>query len=322
MTAFWRSDINPDHRPHKVLIERDTLIDTARENRPVKIKVYYPVDHSIKTLPVIFWSHGFGGSVDGAAFLSRFLASHGYILIHVQHLGTDSSLWQGNAEEHPWDILRRTTVTRATTLNRFFDIPFVLDHFEGWSQSYPNIASYMDLNTLGISGHSFGALTTQVLAGMMFPDEKGKLRQWDDKRFQAAIAYSPNPIAHLSVDDPQDIYSSIHLPMFHMSGTDDGSPIENWEYTQRLVVYEHSVKADKHLLVLNEGDHMVFNGSRGKLGENKNRHRHEEIIKMAALAYWDGALKNDQQAKEWLTGTGLKAYAKEDATYEFSGIRS
>lgn len=315
MTEFWRDDITLDRDPHKVLIVRDQLTDIAREDRPVKIKVYYPADREDGPFPVIVWSHGLGGSVDGAAFLSRFLAAQGYVIVHVQHHGTDSSLWEGK-EGHPWDIIRKMQIPRSATMNRFADVPFMLDQLPEWLKEHPEVEGRADLSVMGMSGHSFGSLTTQVMGGMMFPDESGKLKRFRDDRFKAGILYSPGPIAHLGLDEPNDVYGSIDMPLFHMTGTDDASPVEDWDYTKRLVVYEHSDRAEKHLLIIKDGDHMVFNGSRGKLGQNPNREKHEGIIKIAALAYWDMVLKDDKDAKAWLTEGGVSSYLGEEGTFE------
>ena len=35
-------------------------------------------------------SHGLGGSHEGYAYLGRHLASHGYVVVHVTHLGSDT----------------------------------------------------------------------------------------------------------------------------------------------------------------------------------------------------------------------------------------
>jgi len=307
MSDFWRDDVSETSEPFKVGIARHMFTDESRDNRQVKIKVYSPAHKSSEEEgrsrpadlrpPVIVWSHGLGGSVDGAAFLARFLCSHGYIIVNVQHHGTDSSLWEGK-EGHPWDIIRSQTISRSDTLNRFKDVPFMLDQLPAYFEEKEINA---DLSSLGMSGHSFGALTTQVMGGMLFPDEAGVLQKYNDTRFKAGILYSPGPIAHLGVDAPEDIYGAIDIPLFHMTGTDDDSPVENWDYKKRLVVFENSTRADKHLLVIKDGDHMVFNGSRGKLGVNPNKDKHEGIIKIAALAYWDMMLKNDASAKDWFT---------------------
>jgi predicted dienelactone hydrolase len=268
-----------------------------------------------KKVPLIVWSHGLGGSVDGASFLSRFITSHGYVVLHVQHHGTDSSLWEGKPG-HPWDIIRAQKIDRQATLNRFKDTPFVLDALPDWLEQHPHIKSLIDFDTIGMSGHSFGALTTQVLGGMMFPDKKGILRRNRETRFKAGILYSPSPIDHIGLDAPEDVYGSIDMPMLHMTGTDDSSPVENWDYQKRLDVYNNITEAPKHLLIIKDGDHMVFNGSRGKLGQNPNREKHEMIIKILALAYWDAMLKKDADAQEWLEGDALQNWLGDDGSFE------
>ncbi len=315
MNGLWRADIDPAHEPYRVLLARDTLIDASRDNRAVPIKVYYPVEHALQNIPVIIWSHGLGGSVDGASFLSRFLAGQGYVIVHVQHEGTDSSLWEGKPG-HPWDIIRALHIPREATLKRFADIPFVLDQLPSWIAAKEEIAPFADLSTLGMSGHSFGSLTTQVMCGQMFPDKDGKLRSYAELRFKAGILYSPVPIQHMALDDPADIYTSINKPLFHMTGTDDASPIEHFGYEHRLVVYEYS-PSPKYIMTLKDGDHMVYNGSRGKLGASSNKDHHETLIKLGALAYWDYQLKGDKGAGEWLTGGGFATYLGDNATFAF-----
>ena len=318
MSSFWNDAIDPENDFHKVMIERDVLHDAARDNRPVKIKTYYPVlqnNADTKKLPLIIWSHGLGGGVDGASFLSRFIASHGYIITHIQHLGTDTSLWEGKPG-HPWDIIRSLKISRDATLNRFQDVPFALDALPDWYRQHPQINDILDFSTIGMSGHSFGALTTQVAGGMMFPDKEGKLRRHRDERFTAGILYSPSPISHLALDDPRDIYGAIDMPMLHMTGTDDSSPVEDWDYKKRLDVYDNITEAEQNLLIIKDGDHMVYNGSRGKLGENPNRDTHERIIKIMALAYWDAMLKQDKAAQDWLNGAGAKSWLADNASFE------
>lgn len=312
---FWQPDINPAAGPYKVMLARGDFIDPARDNRQVPYKIYYPSDYTSGKVPVIFWSHGYGGNRDGASFLSRYVCSHGYVLVHITHRGTDSSLWEGKPG-HPWEILKNTHVPRVMTLNRFKDVTFALNELPAWAAANPEIGKLMDLNTLGISGHSFGSLTTQVIGGQLIPDEEQKLASFRDDRFCAGIAYSPVPIAHMTGAAPVTIYNSLTLPLFYMTGTDDASPLEGFTYEQRLLVYEHSGSAEKYLLVKNGGDHMVYNGTRGQLGENPLREKHEEIIKMASLAYWNYYLKGDKKAQDWLCNGGFAAYLAGGGTFQ------
>lgn len=313
---FWRADISPDHQPHSIKMVRGELVDSVRGNRSIGLKMYYPLAESLKDLPLIVWSHGLGGSVDGAAFISRYLASHGYVILHVQHAGTDSSLWEGKPG-HPWDIIKATHIPRAITLARFGDVPYVLDHLDEFLKDHPEIAPHINRRNIGMSGHSFGAMTTQVLLGQQFPDEQGILQDYSDPRFKAGILYSPVPAFHLTGELPDRIYGSIDRPMFHMTGTDDSSPVEGFDYTRRLAIYDYSSRAEKMLMILKDGDHMIYNGSRGKLGQNPNRDLHEEVIKMAALAYWDHKLKDDRAAQEWLTSGGFATYLDGHGEFRF-----
>jgi len=304
---IWRSDISPEIEPHKVLLKRGEFVDESRAGRIVPYKIYHPVDHGMDKVPIVIWSHGFGGNRDGASFISRFVASHGYVLVHITHHGTDSSLWEGKPG-HPWDILKKVKVPRETSLNRMFDVGFALDELVKWAKENPKIGASMDFENIGMSGHSFGALTTQVMAGQLLPNTEEKLTSYREARIKAGILYSPVPIAHLSDAPDEEIYGPIDIPLFHMTGTEDDSPIEGFDYKHRLIVHEYSTHPDKHLMVLEGGDHMVYNGTRGKLGKNPNREKHEEIIKLASLAFWDAYLKGDKKAKEWLNKGGMETY--------------
>lgn len=297
MSTDPRFPPDPEHQPRKVSVQKDVLIDTSRDNRPVPIKAVYPVKHDLRNLPVIFWSHGLGGSCDGAGFLARYLASHGYVVINLQHKGSDSALWEGKPG-HPWDNIRKSKVTREDTLARFYDVPFVLDTLPQWAKDNPEIGQMMDLETIGMSGHSFGAATTQIMAGQMLGHGEEMFSLKDD-RFKAGISYSPS-VTYNKDEDPQKLYSPISIPMFYMTGTEDASPVTGESYEYRLDIYDHARGPHQYLMILDEGDHMVFAGSRGKLGENPKREMHERLIRAMALMFWNAYLKDDDKALEWL----------------------
>ncbi|MCC6599029.1 MAG: hypothetical protein IT559_09615 [Alphaproteobacteria bacterium] len=315
MSAYQSSEPGP----FRVLLQKGDFVDSARAGRIVPYKIYYPADYNPGKAPVILWSHGFGGNRDGASFLSRYLASYGYVLMHITHQGTDSSLWEGQ-KGHPWDILTKISISRETTLARFADVPFVLGQLSDFATENPDVGRVMDLENLGISGHSFGAMTTQVMAGQMFPGIEGALIRAFEPRFRAGILYSPVPIRHLlSADIPDaEIYGPIALPLLHMTGTQDDSPLEGFGYKERLRVYEHSGHPEKSFQIIEDGDHMIYNGTRGKLGENPLRGRHEDLIKITALAYWDAYLKEESRAKNWLAGSDARSFMEEDGTFQIT----
>jgi len=323
MSIFWSNQIDSESGPYKVLIKRGEFIDPSRRNddgstRVVPYKLYYPSGDGVTSCPVILWSHGLGGSRDGASFLARYVASFGYVIVHMTHFGTDSSLWEGQ-QGHPWDVIKGIKITRTTTLNRYKDVSFVIDQLYGWIKENPDVGAIMDMTRLGLCGHSFGAITTQVAAGQLTPDEDGQLMGLREPRVKAAIAYSPVPgTSHLSKDTEEatrsNIYKSISIPMLHMTGTDDSSPLNGIGYESRLLVYENTVNAPKALLVKHGGDHMVYNGTRGALAANPLRDRHECIVRMISLAWWDAWLCGSEAAKSWLLESDrVQGYLRADA---------
>ena len=326
---LWRDEVAQDQGMYKVLLKRGEVTDPSRVNedgspRIVPFKIYYPsgADADQKRFPVILWSHGYGGSRDGAGFLARYIASFGYILVHLTHAGTDSSLWEGKPG-HPWEILKKAQVSRATTLNRYRDVPFVLDALPDWFTASPDLSALVDWAAVGMSGHSFGAITTQVAAGQLTPDEDNTLISLHDPRIISGITYSPVPgTSHLSggedgENEDANIYATIKTPLLHMTGTEDSSPVNNMPYTERFKVYDLTQDADvKALLVKQGGDHMVYNGTRGALAANPMRDRHEDIIKHVSLAWWDAWLKDDALARAWLEDQAVTLYLGTDAQWK------
>jgi hypothetical protein len=84
-----------------------------------------------------------------------------------------------------------------------------------------------------------------------------------------------------------------------------------------MEVFEKSGGPEQSLLVLAEGDHMIFSGSRGQLGDTPKREIQEEIIRLAARVFWDAYLKDDAQAKEWLTGGGFARFLGAEGEYRY-----
>src|SRR5436305_11540107 len=82
-----------DAGPFAVAVTRYEWVDTARK-RPVPVKIYSP-EKGPGPFPVIVFSHGLGGSRETYEYLGRHWASHGYVVAHVQHEGSDDQVWKG-----------------------------------------------------------------------------------------------------------------------------------------------------------------------------------------------------------------------------------
>jgi predicted dienelactone hydrolase len=288
--------------------------DASRENRDVPYKIYVPADAK-GALPVVLFSHGLGGTRDGAAYLLEFLAAHGYVAVAVQHHGSDGPAVFGGSGEpltRPSQGRLVETSSPAVAVERFRDIPFAIDALEEMNRSDPELRGRLDMSRLGMSGHSFGAITTLVIAGQSSP--RAGLAFSDD-RVKAAIAYSPSKPRE---GDPAEAFSYIQIPTFHMTGTNDRNPLDASEPpANRQIPYRNITTADKFLLVFDGGDHLVYSGRDRRDGPHSNDVAFQSLVQKASLAFWDMYLKGDAGARTYLTGTGFKKDLDNLGTFEF-----
>ena len=274
----------------------DFDIEDNKRDRKIPIKVYRAVSTSQedKALPVVLFSHGLGGSRNNNKYLGEQWAKRGYVVVFVQHPGSDESVWKTTAMRQRMNALRKAANAENFQL-RTGDIPAVIDQLEKWNKDRNHeLFGKMDLSKIGMSGHSFGALTTQAVSGQNY------LRQprFQEKRIKASVAFSPSAPRAGSADAA---FESITIPFMCMTGTKDTSPIGNATVETRLQVYQSLPSGNKYQLVLKDGEHSAFS-ERSLPGDRMRRNpNHHVLIKALSTAFWDTYLKEDSKAKEWLT---------------------
>ena len=138
--------------------------DKARQ-REVPVKLYFPKSGD-GPFPVIIFSHGLGGSRDGYEYLGRQWASHGYVSVHLQHKGSDTAVWKGQAK--PMEAMRQSLKDLRNSINRPLDVRFAIDQMEKMNRDKGPLHGRLDLNIIGMAGHSFGAWTTLAVIGEVF----------------------------------------------------------------------------------------------------------------------------------------------------------
>lgn len=292
--------------------------DESRD-REIPVRIYYPEDASVKGCPVIIFSHGLGGSREGYAYLGRYWASHGYVSVHLQHEGSDSELISGT--ERPLRKMRKLKKAAADTQNyenRPQDVRYAIDELHKLSSvaSFP-LSGRMDLEKLAVAGHSFGSYTVLALAGQKVGRDGHQRSLGPDPRIKAAIAMSSFGSKATDLDDA---YSKIALPIFHMTGTKDelewgkATPITSKAETRR-VAYDHTQHAPACLLVLKDGDHLVFSGAR-RHGDGQHDEEYHKLICVASTAFWDATLKGDAAALAWLENGGFSTLLGASGTFE------
>lgn len=321
-----------DHRgPYRAETFTEEWHDAERE-RTVPVRVYLPeAKEAGETHPVVILSHGLGGTRDALSYLARRWASFGYVCVTIQHPGTDESVW---ADEEPRDRLRamrRAARQWRPALDRAQDVPFVLDRLEalngaGVSQLYERL----DLDRVAIAGHSFGAWTAMAMAGQgMGTHGREALR---DERIDVAIALSsPVPRNPRHYDSA---FAGIDIPVLHITGTMDTSPINDTTAAQRRIPYDHTPGREddgsaQYLIIFEGGDHMVlggppYHGGRDPLDRMRDAAGVDltrdpliqGLIQQATTAFLDAWLLGDEDAMRWLEEGEFERAVGEDGTVE------
>jgi hypothetical protein len=305
-----------EYKPSKGKDEVATLStnwhDTKR-NREVPVKIYYPKD-ATNPVPVIIFSHGLGGSRDGYVYLGNEWASHGYVSVHVQHQGSDSAIFARGMSRGVQEGLKPVNAS-----NRVVDIYFAISALEKMNAEAGPLYGKLDLQNIGVGGHSYGAWTTLVVGGEKIVRPDGTKLPWTHPEEPRIKALMPMSAPASKKSDLDWEFGSIDLPCFHMTGTLDDSPVTEMKASERRLPFDHmpAKKADEYLLTFNGGDHMVFSGRLSdRLARAKSDHVFQKYIMESSTAFWDAYLKNNKAAKEWLSGGSFKKELDDEGTFE------
>ena len=275
-----------------------TVTDTAR-SRDVPVRVYLPEAKGPQ--PVILFSHGLGGSRENNPYLGQHWAKRGYVAVFMQHAGSDDHVWK---DEEPSQ--RMGALKDAASLQNFMlrvkDVPAVLDALARWNSAAGHaLKGRLDLQHVGISGHSFGAVTSEAVSGEVFPLARESLT---DPRIKAAVMMSPSTPKR---GDAKTAFGSVKIPWLLMTGTNDDSPIGGQTAAARREVFPALPPGHKYELVLDKAEHSAFS-DRALPGDKQPRNpNHHRAILAASTAFFDAYLRNDPAARAWLDGSGPRA---------------
>ena len=279
-----------------------TITDQAR-SREIPIRVYALPE--TKNAPVVLFSHGLGGSRENGAYLGNHWAARGYVCVFMQHAGSDESVWKDAGRGQRLGAMR-DAASGENLMLRLKDVPAVIDQLTAWNQEEGHaLAGRMDLSHIGMSGHSFGAVTTQSVSGQVAA--RG-LINGTDPRIQAACAFSPSSPRAGSVDAA---FGSVRIPWMLMTGTEDVSPIGGIDVESRLAVYPALPAGGKYEVVLFGAKHSAFGDVPQRLDRGQRNPNHHRAITALSTAFWDAWLKKDEAARAWLDGEGPKSVLEE-----------
>lgn len=287
----------PMQKNRTAVFEELTIEDASRK-RQIPLRIYLPEGQ--EPVPVILLSHGLGGSRSGGTYLGTHWSAQGYVVVAMQHAGSDESVWKDKPLRNRMQAMKDAASVQ-NTVDRYRDVKFVLDQLQDWKQAKEHAwAERLDMSQVGMSGHSYGAATTQGVSGQTLG--LGGTSQ-TDKRIQAALMLSPNIPRR---GDPQNAFASVKVPWMLMTGTRDTSPINTTSVEDRLGVYPALPDSiDRYELVLHEALHSAFSDGNRRRRNDHNPEHHPRILALST-AFWDAHLKQDAAARKWLHGSEVR----------------
>lgn len=169
-----------------------------------EVVVWSPQGNAKAKQPVIIFSHGYGGCGEQSRFLTEALAARGYWVFAPNH--KDAHCARGRSTVKPDEPFRDPAKwSDQTFADRRDDIRAVLRAIA----ASPDYASHVDLNAIGLVGHSLGGYTVLGLAGA-WPS-------WKLPGVKAVLALSP-------YSDPYLVHQTlggIAVPVMYQGGTVD-----------------------------------------------------------------------------------------------------
>ena len=286
----------------------DLSLDSKSHFRNLKVFIYLPEVQ--QPAPVILFSHGLGGSRKNNSFMGKHWSRRGYLAVFLQHPGSDDAIWKDLPKKK-----RLKALKDAAGLKNFMfrakDVVDVLDQLERWNkQKGHELRGRIDISRVGMSGHSFGAITTQAVSGQQFNVIGQGLT---DKRIKAALAFSPSKPAQ---GDTEEAFAAVKIPWMLMTGTKDLVSIGVQSLSSRLAVYPALPAGGKYELVLYRAEHSAFTDSKLPGDTQDKNPNHHRLILALSTAFWDTWLKEQANAKEWLHGDDAISLLETEDTWQ------
>jgi len=313
--------------PWKVA-SQDLVLRDEKRQKDLEVTVRHPAvaAGAPGRCPLVVFSHGAGGSRAAFSDLTAHWASHGYVVVLPTH--ADSvELRRRSGEDlsrlrRDLDSLRRD----VRPFDRLADVTFVLDSIGAIEQRVAGLrdaggAGRVDRDRVGMAGHSAGALTTQMAAGVKVrgavPGAMLEARSVGDPRIDAAILISGQGTTNRMFTEQS--WNELSKPMLVITGSKDIAAIGSETPASRREPFDRAKPGDKYLVFIEGATHSSYQGKGRALSLDPSVPTDAELAMItsvtsaATLAFLDHCLKDDASAR---------AYLKSEALVTFSGGRA
>ena len=300
----------------------------------IKATLYVP-QKILKPAPVIVISHGLASNRNTFTYLSQHLASYGYAVAVLEHPGTGSQDFSAFLKG-----FGKTPNLRDMYL-RPLDVKYLLDDLERQAKTSTSIKDQLDLQNVGLIGHSLGGYTVLTLGGARLnfdsirsnctvPEPNvtsfnlSKLiqcrainlepKEYDlkDRRFKAILTL--NPIGGSTMFQREGIRTLDVPVMIFASGDDVIAPA----VPEQLFPFTWINTPDKYLVVAPKGTHFsfldksesdVFNIPKSLIGVDPSFAH--PYVKSLSVAFFKTYLSSEPEFRPYLTAAYVKTISQE-----------
>lgn len=276
--------------------------------RALPVRVTWP-ERGEGPFPVILWSHGAFGSGNAYQPLARHWASHGYVVLQPTHPDSrDAGTKLGDKQAFLcWP-------------QRPVEVSSLLDRRAELERRVPALAGKLDLTRVGCGGHSFGAGTSMLLAGVQ-ASQGGARKSFRDERVRCALLLSAQGRGGILPDER--CYRTLTTPAVVVTGTKDDSNRTGEPWTWRVEPYTFAPARHKVLLVI-DGAYHNFGGVTGlpplMPGSGALDGDHVRLVRSVGTALYDAYLRGDADARRFLASRDVLAATGGKGRYEHKGL--
>ena len=259
---------NQARQPGRYQVVRQTLSNQA----PIPADIYMPTlqGQRQRNRPTVIISHGLGNDRTSYTYLGQHLASHGFLVINVEHPGSNAEQINALLVGQSADV-----VANEEFIARPQQISALLNYLEREATEYGSLINFAQV---GLVGQSFGGYTALALAGadidfnvirescppnslslnasLLLQCQAEQLAaptattlSLQDGRVRAAIAINPMT----SVLFGEESMGQVTTPtMIVSSGADTVTPA----LQEQLVPFTWLTQPERYLLLMRQGTHF------------------------------------------------------------------
>ncbi|MGL5832511.1 MAG: alpha/beta hydrolase [Waterburya sp.] len=303
-----------------------------RNNRTLDVDFYRPMVEKTVSVPVIIISPGFGADKSNFSYLGEHLASYGFGVAILNHPGSDRQNLQNFLTGTTRELLEAEEL-----INRPQDISYLLDELQRQEDRNPSPLGTLNLEQVGVIGHSLGAYAGLALAGAkpkiqdlqqncqgdrvqinfdwFNPSQQLQCLasqlsthqnyQLADRRIKAVFAI--NPIGSNIFGEAE--FNQLQIPIALVAGSSDliAPPL-----LEQIEPFSWLGSRDKYLLLINQGTHTYGSSDTfarlvsSTTDQSSNPQLAREYFQAMSLAFMATHLVNAPQYRGFLSNDYAK----------------